>query len=286
MNCEQTHTLIEDYIDSALDQKTSTSIKAHLDSCAACASFHKQLSREQEIYAGYQRDVEITPALWASIESRIKQDPVVRPEGFFARLRGQMSGLFAAPRLSPGFAAALVLVAIGLTIGVMSYLNSRGQGTMVAGNINTGNGNTTVQPDQTGKPADPNPTPVKPNQPEIAQNVPSVKESPVTQPKVVKAAPQKQLASSAGLTPTQLVREAEQKYLTAISMLSRDMNKNRSKLDPIMLARFDASLSDIDRTIKETRRVVRENPGDPIALQYLLAAYSKKVEVLRGMTTD
>lgn len=283
MNCEQTQMLIEDYIDSVLDQKTSSSIKSHLDSCASCASVHMQLSREQEIYAGYQRDVEITPVLWASIESRIKQDRVAPSEGFFARLRGQMAGVFAAPRLSPAFAAALVLVAIGVTIGVMSYLNSKGQGTMVAGNSNTGNGNTTAKSNQIEKPADP--TPVKPNQPEIANNV---KDAPVAQPRVVKpAAPQKQqLASAAGLTPTQLVREAEQKYLTAISMLSRDMNKNRSKLDPIMLARFDASLSDIDRTIKETRRVVRENPGDPIALQYLLAAYSKKVEVLRGMTTD
>jgi hypothetical protein len=56
-----------------------------------------------------------------------------------------------------------------------------------------------------------------------------------------------------------------------------------------MVARFDSALTDIDRTIKDTRRVVRDNPEDPIALQYLLAAYSKKVDALRGMsaaTTD
>jgi hypothetical protein len=53
-----------------------------------------------------------------------------------------------------------------------------------------------------------------------------------------------------------------------------------------VLARFDASLAEIDRTIKETRQVVRQNPEDPIALQYLLAAYSKKVDVLREMTND
>jgi hypothetical protein len=96
----------------------------------------------------------------------------------------------------------------------------------------------------------------------------------------------KDIHATAVLTPAQLVRDAEQKYLTAIAMLSRDVNRQRSQLDPMLLARLDASLSEIDRTIKETRRVVRENPGDPIALQYLLAAYSKKVEVLRGMTTD
>jgi predicted Zn-dependent protease len=87
-------------------------------------------------------------------------------------------------------------------------------------------------------------------------------------------------------TPAQLVREAEQKYVTAIAMLSRDVNRKRSQLDPIMLARFDSALGDIDRTIKDTRRVVRENPEDPIALQYLLAAYSKKVDVLRGMSAS
>ena len=101
-----------------------------------------------------------------------------------------------------------------------------------------------------------------------------------------KAIPRKDITTTAVLTPAQLVRDAEQKYLTAITMLSRDVNRQRSQLDPTLLARLDASLSEIDKTIKETRRVVRENPGDPIALQYLLAAYSKKVEVLRGMTTD
>jgi hypothetical protein len=74
--------------------------------------------------------------------------------------------------------------------------------------------------------------------------------------------------------PAQLVREAEQKYLMAIAMLSRDADRNRSQLDPLVLARFDAALSDI------------ENPGDPIVLQYLLAAYSKKVEVLREMSNN
>ena len=82
------------------------------------------------------------------------------------------------------------------------------------------------------------------------------------------------------------MREAEYKYLTAIAMLSRDVNRKRSQLDPMMLARFDASLAEIDRTIKETRQVVRSNPEDPIALQYLLAAYSKKVDVLREMTNN
>ena len=96
-----------------------------------------------------------------------------------------------------------------------------------------------------------------------------------------KPAPQKQLVAKAPpkqADPAQLVREAEQKYIAAIAILSRDVNRRRSQIDPTVLARFDSALSDIDRTIKETRRVVREHPDDPVALQYLLSAYAKKVD--------
>jgi hypothetical protein len=131
-----------------------------------------------------------------------------------------------------------------------------------------------------GTPPAVTPAPAAPgkNEKENVAQVPKTPVPPRAQP------PKTQVA--AALTPAQLVRDAEQKYLAAIAMLSRDVNKHRSQLDPIMLARFDASLSEIDRTIKETRQVVRQNPEDPIALQYLLAAYSKKVDVLREMTND
>jgi hypothetical protein len=103
---------------------------------------------------------------------------------------------------------------------------------------------------------------------------------PAVQKQLVAKAPPKQA------DPTQLIREAEQKYLAAISILSRDFNRHRSQIDPTVLARFDNALADIDRTIKETRRVVREHPDDPVALQYLLSAYAKKVDTLRDITLD
>lgn len=291
MKCEQIQTLIEDYLDGVLDQKSASVVNSHKASCATCEGFYQDLSREQEIYARYNRDVDVTPALWASIETRIKQERGARPAGFASRLREQLAGMIAGPRLSPAFAAALVLIAIGLTVGVMTYLNSRGRETIVAG-VAGGNSNTSTQgvddkneEKNSVKVVSPSPAPdpVK-EQGTLAGNRDDRAATPPKGNRIV--APQKRVVSTAALTPAQLVREAEQKYLTAIGMLSRDVNRQRSQLDPILLARFDASLSEIDRTIKETRRVVRGNPGDPIALQYLLAAYSKKVEVLRGMTTD
>ena len=286
MKCEEYRILIEDYVDGSLDQKTASRVTAHTETCAECASFYVEMSREQDVYARYQRDVEVTPVLWASIETRIKQERAAQPEGqlggLTSRLRERLAGVFSAPRLSPAFAAALVIVAIGVTVFVMSRLNSSGP-TRVAGNSNAA----VIQPDTSNRNSDvavPAPHTPEERKDDALAAVPGI-----AAPNTVRVAPpavNPRNRQSARLTPTQLVRDAEQKYLTAIAMLSRDVNRRRSQLDPMMLARFDASLSEIDRTIRETRHVVRENPEDPIALQYLLAAYSKKVDVLRGMTTD
>ncbi len=274
MKCEQYQLLIEDYVDGVLDAKEAALVSRHIVGCAACARLQEELTREREIYSRYQRDVEVSPLLWSSIEARIKQERAGQPAGLITRTREWLAGAIAAPRLSPALVAALVVVAIGITVAVMSYVNSRNRELVASRN----SGPTIKGPDRSEKtpPVSPpdNPAPTSsPETPTVAKN-----QKPAVVPK--------RRPSTSEPTPAQLVQEAEQKYLTAIAILSRDVNRRRSELDPMVLAKFDASLSEIDRTIRETRRVVRENPEDPIALQYLLAAYSKKVEVLRGMTTD
>ncbi len=77
--------------------------------------------------------------------------------------------------------------------------------------------------------------------------------------------------------------EAERTYQAAIAILSREVNQRRSRLDPELRNRLERTLIAIDRTIAETRRAVRDNPGDPVAAQYMQAAYARKVEVLREM---
>jgi hypothetical protein len=269
MKCKQYQLLIEDYVDDVLDAKEAALVSTHIVGCAACASLQEELIREREIYSRYQRDVEVSPLLWSSIEARIKQGRAAQPAGLITRMREWLAGAFAAPRLSPALVAALVVVAIGITVAVMSYLNSRNRELVARRNSNTTIKEPDYRRDDVGKPA------------------PTASPEPPTVAKSQKlAVVPKRRPSTSEPTPAQLVQEAEQKYLTAIAILSRDVNRRRSELDPMVLAKFDASLSEIDRTIRETRRVVRENPEDPIALQYLLAAYSKKVEVLRGMTTD
>jgi hypothetical protein len=97
---------------------------------------------------------------------------------------------------------------------------------------------------------------------------------------------QKPKSSAHRQTPDELVRKAEQKYLAAIALLSRDASRQQSRLDPEALAQFDQALAAVDRTIIGTRRAVRAHPNDPVAVQYMLTAYAKKVEVLRQMVNN
>jgi len=276
MKCEECQAAIEDYIDEALAVRTAREVSSHLSSCAACSRCHEDFKREQAIYASYQRDVDVTPALWASIEARIERQPAIKRPTFFETLRARVTGVFGAPRLSPAFAAALVLIAIGVTALIMQYNGSRGNNKPVAQNGGTG-----TQGEQAASSPGTASGVAKPSGP---SGVDQPTNAPIAQ--VSKQATPRRLPATGRPTPEQLVREAEQKYVQAIAILSRDVNQRRSKIDPAVLARFDAALSDIDRTIAETKQASRQNPGDPIALNYLLSAYSKKVDALRDMARD
>jgi hypothetical protein len=86
--------------------------------------------------------------------------------------------------------------------------------------------------------------------------------------------------------PERLIQEAERKYLTAIATLSRDVGRRRPQLDVETMTRFERTLAVVDRAIAETRAAARQHPRDPVVVQYMMAAYAKKVDLLRGMAQD
>ncbi|HKP87957.1 MAG TPA: zf-HC2 domain-containing protein [Blastocatellia bacterium] len=277
MKCEKCRQYIEEYFDGEIESEIAAQVNSHVAACAGCAKYYEELGQEQELYARYQRDVEVTPALWAGVEARIKREKAPQRSRPFAGFRERLAGLFATPRFSPALAAALVIVAVGLTVLVMSLMNSRNNNQIAVQQAPP----PITNPDNANRQADANePKPEDKGDKLANNNAPG------------KPAPQKQLVATARppqpkqVDPLQLVREAEQKYVRAIAILSRDVNRRRSQIDPMVLARFDNALTEIDRAINDTRRVVRENPDDPVALQYLLSAYAKKVDALREMAVD
>ncbi|HEY0380451.1 MAG TPA: zf-HC2 domain-containing protein [Pyrinomonadaceae bacterium] len=124
MKCEECLPLIEEYVDGELEGRLVERLDAHLSACAACAEEMTALRREQEVYASYRRDLEVTPAHWNVVRARIEQEKDAAPQsGSRPSLRERLGALFG-KGLRPAFVAALVLAALAVTAAVI-YLRSR-----------------------------------------------------------------------------------------------------------------------------------------------------------------
>jgi hypothetical protein len=285
MKCEDCQIFIEEFFDGELKDALAANVKTHIAACHECSALWDELQREQEVYLRYQRDVEVTPALWAAVQARIAQEkPVVASPGLFDKIKTWLGSTFAAPKMSFAYTAALVLIAVGATVAVMSYINSRGRDTNeLVARSNGNDARPEINPPANPAPSQNGSSDVQPGPVEQAGSKDLNSSAPSTSYQPPRRTVSKPKAQP---TPEQLVREAEQKYVAAIAILTRDVNKRRSDLDPVVKARFDTALAAIDRTIQETRQAVRRNPNDPVALQYMLSAYAKKVEVLRDIADD
>ena len=308
MKCEEcTTSALEEFLDGELDARRAAEMNAHLAACEVCALRYDELLDEQTMYASYERDVEVTPHLWAGVAARIAAEE--KPAGgasLFEKVRAWLATALVAPRFSPVLTAAMMLLAIGATATVMKYLNSQ---TPTHASIAGGQGTTatpeqknivqpapdatpSVAPDATPTSATPDDAKVqtdgreKSQKPEVqrkreAERKPAM---PATDdPAQILIANQNDEQRRRQRATARLVREAESKYVAAIKLLSEDVNRKRTRLDPQVAARFDETLATIDRSIAETRRTVLKHGNDPVAVQYMLSAYAKKVEVMREM---
>jgi hypothetical protein len=233
------------------------------------------------MYVGYQRGIEVSPALWTSVKAGIEKEKAGRSARPWSRLRAWFGDGLRTPLMSPAWVAALVLVAVGITVLVMVYINGRTPGNKEIARQGTGTTQPAPLPDSgTGHDTTP-PQPIAPGRESAPPSSPGIAKT--IEPKPVRPQPRTSPATPAPPTAAELVLQAEEKYLAAIAMLSRDIDKNRSQLDPATTARFEEALKSINRTIADTRRAVREHPGDPVAAQYMLMAYAEKVDVLKEM---
>jgi len=282
MNCDECRLILEDYFDGVLDPMPAEKVHAHIKTCNDCFTAYEMIGAEHALYERYERNIEVTPALWAAIEKRIDNgiDKRIAVESAVENQRrpGLLQPWLAAFRsmhFSPALVAAMILVAIGLTVVVTRVLESKRQtsttvarteeGTPSADDSNSGSRDHSAAPPTEGPGLSPVKQVAEVRKPTLGSNRPAERSAP---------------------TPAQLIREAEQKYLTAIAILSKDVDRRKSSLDPEARTRLETTLAIIDNTIEETRQAARKNPDDPIALQYLLASYSKKVDVLREMARE
>jgi hypothetical protein len=278
MRCEEFQPLIEEYLDKELTETTAGEVARHLDDCVSCAEVAGKLSVEREMYSRYEPDIQVTPDLWAGVQASIAADKLVpKPKGP-AWLITTIKEMLAVPRVSGWATAALVLLAVGSTVVFMKYMQSE-----------------MPHPQPEVRAVVEPPTPIR----ETAQAISTPAATGDTRgqsdperpkPRIVTERTnqaERQVRQVPGpKTPHQLVNEAEQKYLAAIAMLSRSAARKRSQMDPVTLEKLDQAIAAINRTIAGTRKAVREHPDDPIAVQYMLTAYARKVDVLREVAAQ
>jgi hypothetical protein len=126
MKCEACLNLLEQHVDGELARRDAEAISAHLITCARCSGAFDQLAAEQEVYARYDRELEISPSLWGGIEARIAREnrAVVSSSRF--NLRELFAGLFVGSRVGFGFAGATAVLIAAIVIGV-AYIRARKQ---------------------------------------------------------------------------------------------------------------------------------------------------------------
>jgi len=313
MKCEECLQLIDLHFDGELSPGESAAVSEHLTACEPCARRHRQLRAEQSLYLRYGCDSTESASFWDEVLSRVEADKVSAPDTFAARLRRLVAGArltLAAPRFSPLATAVMLLAAVGLTAAVISYVRPRDNGPGAAAvSEDEGARPVTSQPAARGEIARGESPEAPAGDAGRGREHLAVEEKHSTAEEVhgardrgrpgMKPATGKHSGVRAakgdgpaltpgaqGAAPERLIQEAERKYLSAIAALSRDVGRRRPRMDSETITRFERTLAVVDRAIAETRAAARRHPRDPVVVQYMMAAYAKKVDLLRGMAQD
>lgn len=283
MNCEECQIELEDLLYGELDPARATPLHAHLTACAECRAAQASLEREAEIFASYYEQTAAEPGeeMWEAIRARIHEGPQAAPRaGLFEHLSEWLStGLFGS-RLTPAmlrqaaFAVLLVTLSVGATVLYFKFKDASGSQVAVANPTPT----PSATPSATPRPAPPVATP------RINEALKSQLAEKRIQPAPVAPATSKRneprLQSESEIINAQVAR-AVREYQGAVKLLARAVEKRKSELDPNAVAQYESSLALIDESIAASRRALNENPTDPTAARFLLAAYSKKVELMQ-----
>src|SRR5215204_1675647 len=67
MKCEVCREFLEEYLDGELAPQDREQVDAHLSACVDCSESFATLTAEQDLFARYDREVEVPPFLWTRV---------------------------------------------------------------------------------------------------------------------------------------------------------------------------------------------------------------------------
>lgn len=124
MKCDDCLNLLEAYVDGEVDEHESERVRTHLMTCSGCETEFEALTAESELYARYDRELQISPAAWSGISARIATETAGVESHERRDLRGWFAGLFAIPRLGFAFSGAMAVLLAMFAVGYF-YLRTQ-----------------------------------------------------------------------------------------------------------------------------------------------------------------
>jgi DNA-binding transcriptional MerR regulator len=247
MNCKECRKLLDDYHDGELDEKRTSAMERHIAECRACAAELAILKSEEEIFEHYRVS---------------QQSEIADPARNWDALRNRIADTSEHARrprradvIGPGW--------MRLFIGSPLLRQAAFAVVLVAVSVSA-----TLWVVSLNRAKAPAPV------------VSHVERS--ADPAVLPVVD----ATNTGLESAMVaVRRAEREYIQAIQLLSEIVDRRMPSLDPALAVKFRKHLKAIDDNIAETRKAYYERPSDPELAQFMLSAYSKKVELLQQMVT-
>jgi len=109
MKCEVCRELLEEYLDGELAPPDSEQVGAHLIACLECSEDFAALTAEQEIFARYDRELEVPPFLWTRVAAHTVSERRAPKRRWFA----------------PSFAATIAVLLLAIAIGLVYFLSRR-----------------------------------------------------------------------------------------------------------------------------------------------------------------
>lgn len=119
MKCEDCLPLLEEYIDGELKETEVATISSHLVTCNACSGEFDLLTAEQDVYARYDRELTVAPAMWNEIAGRT----VAVAQRVESKPQFSLRSWFALPSFRWSVAGALAFLLLAAAIG-MVYLRT------------------------------------------------------------------------------------------------------------------------------------------------------------------
>src|SRR6266513_4452930 len=137
MKCNECLNLIDQYIDGEAPERDAEQVSAHLITCANCAREFEMLTAEQEIYAHYDRELEIPPSMWTAIAARTAAEDSAIETRSRSGSRQWFAALFTLPRFGIAFSSAMAVLIVAVAVGVIYLRNHQEQNSpLVAGTNN------------------------------------------------------------------------------------------------------------------------------------------------------